>query len=119
MTDPRLRVDDFAYELPGIARFRANAFVDRKGNGAVFRVIPTKIMTAADLGLSPHILQLGRLNQGLVLVTGPTGSGKTTTLYSFVRKLNTPDRNIVTIEDPVEIRLPMLRQQSAYRSVRQ
>jgi twitching motility protein PilT len=94
---------DFAYELPGIARFRANAFVDRKGNGAVFRVIPTKIMTAADLGLSPHILQLCRLNKGLVLVTGPTGSGKSTTLCAMVDYINqNRSEHIITIEDPIE-----------------
>jgi twitching motility protein PilT len=94
---------DFAYEIPGLARFRANAFVDRKGSGAVFRVIPSKILTAADLGLSPHILQLCRLNKGLVLVTGPTGSGKSTTLCAMVDYIN-QNRNdhIITIEDPIE-----------------
>jgi twitching motility protein PilT len=94
---------DFAYELPGIARFRANAFMDRKGSGAVFRVIPSKIMTAADLGLSPHILQLCRLNKGLVLVTGPTGSGKSTTLCAMVDYINqNRNEHIITIEDPIE-----------------
>ena len=62
---------DFAYEITGLARFRANAFFDRKGPGAVFRVIPAKILTAEQLGLSSHILQLCQLNKGLVLVTGP------------------------------------------------
>src|SRR5438045_2512478 len=71
---------DFAYEIAGLARFRANVFADRKGPGAVFRVIPTKILTAQQLGLSSHILQLCELNKGLILVTGPTGSGKSTTL---------------------------------------
>ena len=67
---------DFAYEIPKLARFRANVFADRKGRGAVFRVIPSDILTAEKLGLSPHILNLCKLNKGLVLVTGPTGSGK-------------------------------------------
>ena len=67
---------DFAYEIPNLARFRANVFADRKGRGAVFRVIPSEILTAEKLGLSQHILNLCKLNKGLVLVTGPTGSGK-------------------------------------------
>jgi twitching motility protein PilT len=62
---------DFAYEIIGLGRFRANVFMDRKGRGAVFRVIPSKILTAEDLGLSPHILQLCRLNKGLVLSSSP------------------------------------------------
>ena len=94
---------DFAYEIAGLARFRANVFMDRKGSGAVFRVIPSKILTAADLGLSPHILQLCRLNKGLVLVTGPTGSGKSTTLCAMVDYINqTRSEHIITIEDPIE-----------------
>jgi twitching motility protein PilT len=94
---------DFAYEIAGLARFRANAFVDRKGPGAVFRVIPTKILTAEALGLSPHILQLCQLNKGLVLVTGPTGSGKSTTLCAMIDYINrTRQDHIITIEDPIE-----------------
>jgi twitching motility protein PilT len=94
---------DFAYEIPGLGRFRANVFMDRKGRGAVFRVIPSKILTAEDLGLSPAILQLCRLNKGLVLVTGPTGSGKSTTLCAMVDYINrTRDDHIITIEDPIE-----------------
>ena len=94
---------DFAYELPGLGRFRANIFMDRKGRGAVFRVIPSKILTAEDLGLSPAILQLCKLNKGLVLVTGPTGSGKSTTLCAMVDYINrTRDDHIITIEDPIE-----------------
>jgi twitching motility protein PilT len=97
------RDTDFAYELAGLARFRANVFMDRKGSGAVFRVIPSKILTAADLGLSPHILQLCRLNKGLVLVTGPTGSGKSTTLCAMIDYINqNRDEHIITIEDPIE-----------------
>ncbi len=94
---------DFAYEITGLARFRANIFMDRKGAGAVFRVIPSKILTAEELGLSPHILQLCRLTKGLVLVTGPTGSGKSTTLCAMVDYINrTRDDHIITIEDPIE-----------------
>jgi twitching motility protein PilT len=94
---------DFAYEIPGLARFRANVFMDRKGRGAVFRVIPSKILTAEDLGLSSYILQLCRLNKGLVLVTGPTGSGKSTTLCGMIDYINrNRSDHIITIEDPIE-----------------
>src|SRR6185503_8490703 len=94
---------DFAYEVPGLARFRANMFLDRKGLGAVFRVIPAKILSAEDLGLSPHILRLCKLNKGLVLVTGPTGSGKSTTLCAMIDYINKNRHDhIITIEDPIE-----------------
>jgi twitching motility protein PilT len=94
---------DFAYEIAGLGRFRANVFMDRKGRGAVFRVIPSKILTAEDLGLSPHILQLCHLNKGLVLVTGPTGSGKSTTLCAMIDYINrNRSDHIITIEDPIE-----------------
>ena len=94
---------DFAYEIKGLARFRANMFLDRKGRGGVFRVIPAKILTAEDLGLSPHILKLCKLNKGLVLVTGPTGSGKSTTLCAMIDYINrTRTDHIITIEDPIE-----------------
>jgi twitching motility protein PilT len=94
---------DFAYEIRGLARFRANVFQDRKGRGAVFRVIPAKILSAEDLGLSQAILNLCRLNKGLVLVTGPTGSGKSTTLCAMIDYINkTRDDHIITIEDPIE-----------------
>ena len=97
------RDTDFAYEIPGLARFRANVFMDRKGCGAVFRVIPSNILTAETLGLSPAILQLCRLNKGLVLVTGPTGSGKSTTLCAMVDYMNRNRHDhIITIEDPIE-----------------
>jgi twitching motility protein PilT len=94
---------DFAYEIPDLARFRANAFVDRKGPGAVFRVIPSKILTAEQLGLSQHLLQLCHLNKGLILVTGPTGSGKSTTLCALIDYINRNRHDhIITIEDPIE-----------------
>jgi len=94
---------DFAYEIEGLARFRANIFLDRKGAGAVFRVIPTRILTAEELGLSPAIMGLCRLTKGLVLVTGPTGSGKSTTLCAMVDSINRLRQDhIITIEDPIE-----------------
>jgi twitching motility protein PilT len=94
---------DFAYELAGVARFRGNAFMDRRGPGGVFRVIPANILTAEQLGLSQHILNLCQLTKGLVLVTGPTGSGKSTTLCAMVDYINRlRDDHIITIEDPIE-----------------
>jgi twitching motility protein PilT len=94
---------DFAYEIIGLARFRANVFMDRKGMGGVFRVIPTEILTAEKLNISPHILKLCGLNKGLVLVTGPTGSGKSTTLCALIDYINrTRSDHIITIEDPIE-----------------
>jgi twitching motility protein PilT len=94
---------DFAYELEGVARFRGNIFMDRKGMGAVFRVIPSTITTAEELGLSPHILKLCELQKGLVLVTGPTGSGKSTTLAALIDRINrTRNDHIITMEDPIE-----------------
>lgn len=94
---------DFAYEIPGLARFRANIFADRKGMGGVFRIIPTKILTAEQLGLSKAIMNLCDLSKGLVVVTGPTGSGKSTTLCAMVDSINKRrDDHIITIEDPIE-----------------
>jgi len=94
---------DFAYEIAGLARFRANVFLDRHGVGAVFRVIPSKILSAETLGLSQHVLGLCDLKKGLVLVTGPTGSGKSTTLCAMVDYINRNRADhIITIEDPIE-----------------
>jgi twitching motility protein PilT len=94
---------DFAYELDDETRFRANIFRDRKGMGAVFRRVPTRIMTAEELGLSESILRMCGLKKGLVLVTGPTGSGKSTTLAAMIDYINRTRRDhIVTIEDPIE-----------------
>jgi twitching motility protein PilT len=94
---------DFAYEIAGVARFRANVFRDRNGSGAVFRVIPATIITADQLGLSPEIQKLCFLTKGLVLVTGPTGSGKSTTLCALIDLVNrSRDDHIITIEDPIE-----------------
>ena len=94
---------DFAYELPGRARFRVNLFLDLHGVGAVFRVIPAKILTTDDLGLPKELLTLCGLPKGLVLVTGPTGSGKSTTLAALIDYINrTRSAHVITIEDPIE-----------------
>lgn len=94
---------DFAYEIEGLARFRANIFRDRHGVGAVFRTIPADIISAEQLGLSKHVKELCTLHKGLVLVTGPTGSGKSTTLCALVDLINrTRAAHIITIEDPIE-----------------
>ncbi len=94
---------DFSYEVPGLARYRANFFMQRKGIGAVFREIPETILTIDDLGLPPVLRKLALLPQGLVLVTGPTGSGKSTTLAAIIDHANRNRRDhIITIEDPIE-----------------
>ncbi|MFK7992389.1 MAG: type IV pilus twitching motility protein PilT [Sandaracinaceae bacterium] len=94
---------DFAHTIEGLARFRANYFRDRRGVGAVFRQIPFDIMTPDQLGLPKQVLDLCYLTKGLVLVTGPTGSGKSTTLATLIDVINQqrPD-HIITIEDPIE-----------------
>ena len=101
---------DLAYEIPGVARFRVNIFLDRKGMGWVFRVIPTKVVTVEDLNISMAIQNLCNLNKGLVLVTGPTGSGKTTSLYTALQSLNRPYVKIITVEDPIEYQLAGINQ---------
>ena len=94
---------DFAHEISGVARFRSNLFVDLKGMGAVFRVIPSKILSVEQLGLPKDLLTLCNLAKGLVVVTGPTGSGKSTTLAALIDYINsTQKKHIITIEDPVE-----------------
>ena len=94
---------DFGYEIPGLARYRANFFNQKNGVGAVFREIPSTIMTAEQLGLPPVIPKLCMLPRGLVVVTGPTGSGKSTTLAAIVDQANRLRKDhIITIEDPIE-----------------
>jgi len=94
---------DFAYEIGGLARFRVNAARDRKGPIAVFRVIPAKVVSVEQLGISKEVQQLCYLTKGLVLVTGPTGSGKSTTLCALIDLVNrTRTDHIITIEDPIE-----------------
>jgi twitching motility protein PilT len=94
---------DFGYEIPGVARYRSNFFMQKNGCGAVFRQIPEEIMTAEQLGLPSVISKLASLPRGLVLVTGPTGSGKSTTLAAIVDVANRNRKDhIITIEDPIE-----------------
>ena len=94
---------DFAYGLEGVARFRANYFAQENGAGAVFRIIPEEIVALEDLDMPPAVSRLADLRQGLVALTGPTGSGKSTTLAAIIDKINRESaRHIVTIEDPVE-----------------
>src|SRR5436305_9598611 len=110
VTAPRLWEDfkrtgdiDFSYEIPGIARFRVNLFRQQRGPGAVFRVIPTKILTIEQLGLPDQVRRIASMKSGLVLVTGPTGSGKSTTLAAIIDLINeTRSLHIITIEDPIE-----------------
>ena len=94
---------DFAYEIPALARYRANYFQQKYGVGAVFREIPNKISTCTELGLPSVVARLAMLPRGLVLVTGPTGSGKSTTLAAIIDEANRLRKDhIVTIEDPIE-----------------
>jgi twitching motility protein PilT len=94
---------DYAYEIDGVARFRCNALRERKGAAGCFRVIPTNVATVEQLGLSQEIQNLCYLSKGLVLVTGPTGSGKSTTLCALVDLVNrVRTDHVITIEDPIE-----------------
>ncbi|PWT93731.1 MAG: type IV pili twitching motility protein PilT, partial [Acidobacteria bacterium] len=94
---------DFAYGLEGVARFRCNYLWQKMGCGAVFRVIPEKIKSVTDLNLPKAIEKFAHLHSGLVLVTGPTGSGKSTTLAAIIDLINTSyNKHILTIEDPIE-----------------
>ncbi len=94
---------DFAYGLEGVARFRANYFAQQNGAAAVFRIIPEEIISLETLNLPPAVAKLADLQQGLVVVTGPTGSGKSTTLAAIIDKVNREQsKHVVTIEDPVE-----------------
>jgi len=94
---------DYSYEIPNVARFRVNLFRQQRGAGAVFRVIPSKIMTLEQLGLPEQLRRIAQMRSGLVLVTGPTGSGKSTTLAAIIDLINeTRSLHIITIEDPIE-----------------
>jgi twitching motility protein PilT len=94
---------DFGYEIPGLARYRANYFMQNNGISAVFREIPSTILSTEQLGLPPVISKLADLPRGLVLVTGPTGSGKSTTLAAIIDQANrTRKDHIITVEDPIE-----------------
>ncbi|MGC1330992.1 type IV pilus twitching motility protein PilT [Pseudomonas sp.] len=94
---------DFSFEVPGVARFRVNAFNQNRGAGAVFRTIPSKVLTMEDLGMGDVFRKITDVPRGLVLVTGPTGSGKSTTLAAMIDYLNNnKHHHILTIEDPIE-----------------
>ncbi|MDQ3675032.1 MAG: type IV pilus twitching motility protein PilT [Gemmatimonadota bacterium] len=94
---------DFAHEIPGVGRFRGNALRERKGTGAVFRAIPAAVVTVEQMGISAEVQRLCQLTKGLVLVTGPTGSGKSTTLCALIDLINrTRNDHVITIEDPIE-----------------
>jgi twitching motility protein PilT len=94
---------DFAYEIEGVARFRANVMRERLGPGAVFRTIPATVVTVEQMGVTPEVQALAYLSKGLVLVTGPTGSGKSTTLCALVDLVNRErSDHVITIEDPIE-----------------
>jgi twitching motility protein PilT len=94
---------DFSHSVRGLGRFRVNVFMQRNGLGAVFRLIPENIQTISELGLPEQIIDLVDVSEGLVLVTGPTGSGKSTTLASIIHTINERERaHIITIEDPIE-----------------
>lgn len=94
---------DFSFEVPGVARFRVNAFNQNRGAGAVFRTIPSKVLTMEELGMGEVFKRVSDVPRGLVLVTGPTGSGKSTTLAAMLDYLNnTKYHHILTIEDPIE-----------------
>ncbi|MBT3312964.1 MAG: Flp pilus assembly complex ATPase component TadA, partial [Desulfobacteraceae bacterium] len=94
---------DFGYEITGMARYRANYFMQKSGVSAVFREIPSKILTVEQLGLPSVISKLAELPRGLVLVTGPTGSGKSTTLAAIIDQANRIRKDhIITVEDPIE-----------------
>ncbi len=94
---------DFALEIPGVSRFRANVLMGRGGEQGVFRVVPTKVKSLDELGMPPVLKQLAAREKGLVVVTGPTGSGKSTTLAAMVDWINENERgHILTVEDPIE-----------------
>jgi len=110
---------DFSIEIPGVARFRCNFFVGRRGEGAVFRVIPTEIKSFEQLGLPAVVAQMARCEKGLVLVTGPTGSGKSTTLAAMIDMINRERAaHILTIEDPIEFVHPHKRSLVNQREVK-
>ena len=109
---------DYAYEVPSLARFRANVFFNQQGIAAVFRTIPAKILTLSDLNMPPVLKDICKIKRGLVLVTGPTGSGKSTTLAAMIDDINgVREANILTIEDPIEFVHPVKKCKITQREV--
>ncbi|MFL1492359.1 type IV pilus twitching motility protein PilT [Pseudomonas antarctica] len=111
---------DFAFELPGVARFRANVFQQDRGMGAVFRTIPAAVQSLENLGLGEVFQRIAQRPRGLVLVTGPTGSGKSTTLAAMIDHLNQHRRqHILTLEDPIEFihrpKMALINQRQVHR----
>jgi len=109
---------DYAYEVPELARFRSNVFFNQQGMAAVFRTIPAKILTLDQLGMPPVLRDLSKMKRGLILVTGPTGSGKSTTLAAMIDDINSNrEGNILTIEDPIEFVHPLKKCKITQREV--
>lgn len=109
---------DFAVDLPNIGRFRVNYYYERHNLAAAFRIIPTKIPSMRDLNMPPVLAELITRQKGLILVTGPTGSGKTTTLTAMINEINeTASKHILTVEDPVEFIHPHKKSVISHRSV--
>ena len=109
---------DHAYEIDGVARFRCNYYMQRTGHGGVFRIIPSKILTLEQLSMPAALKKFVTMRSGLVLVTGPTGSGKTTTLAAIINEINeTQRRRMITIEDPVEFVHPNKQSIISHREV--
>ncbi|HEY5039198.1 MAG TPA: PilT/PilU family type 4a pilus ATPase, partial [bacterium] len=105
-------------EVPGLARFRANVFFNQQGMAAVFRTIPTKILTLVELGMPPILKEMCKTRRGLILVTGPTGSGKSTTLAAMIDEINSNrEASILTIEDPIEFVHPVKKCKITQREV--
>ena len=108
---------DFALAHADGTRFRVSVFRERKNWGAVLRMIPSKLLTLEQIGLPDTVKELLFKPRGLILVTGPTGSGKTTTLYACLGQINLPDRKIITVEDPVEYQMSGINQVQVNRDV--